>query len=158
MLLFGARLADEAYRMGTGALAGIGVALALYGLGRGPWRKRAGAWLWRAGVAALVLALAQFLAMATAESWDDDRKFRASAEFSMQPKLFHNTLIGHSNLYKSLDDSLQSLGSFHGGDLLAILDAALVGIVLTLGMGLGLAVAVRLLDRYRILAGRVDDE
>jgi len=154
MLLFGVKPAAEAYRIGTGALAGFGLALALYGLGRRPWPRVS--WLWRVGIASVVLTLAQFLAMAPVANWDV-RKFRASVEFSLEPSFYQGYLNPYS-WFQPLQRWVQSLGDFHGGDLLALLDALLAGIVLALGMGLGLAVALRLLDRYRTLVGRADEE
>ncbi len=158
MLLFGVKPAAEAYRIGTGALAGFGLALALYGLGRRPWPRVS--WLWRVGIASVVLTLAQYLAQYLAvlsgEMWEVDGKFRTSVEFSREP-VFYQGYLNPYEWFQSLQRWVQSLGDFHGGDLLALLDALLVGVVLTLGIGLGLAVALRLLDRYRTLVGRAEE-
>jgi hypothetical protein len=155
MLLFQFDPDIEAYRLGTGTLAGFGLALALYGLGYRYRRTGTGSWLLRAGTALAFLALAQFLAMSSASSWQD-RKFQASAEFSVGPSFYQNNL-NPLDWFRALDDWVQARSAFYGGDLLALLDAATVGVVLALGMILGLVVADRLLDRYRALVRRVDE-
>ncbi len=151
-LLFGMEFRRQAYRLATGMLSGLGLAFALYGLGLHSRRLRITSWLLRAGTAAAALLLAQFLAMAWAGAWEV-RKFRASVEFSVDPSFYQNNL-SRCAWFQSLHEWSQSRCGLYAGDLLALVDAAVVGIVLVIGMVLGLVVATRLLDRYRALVAK----
>jgi len=130
-----------------GLVAGLGLSLALYAQ---PWagrRPSIGHWLLRLGAAALAFGVTQWIFIRAGNKWS-------------------NTLaIGWSGSFYSDEFSRytmerwQQLMERHSQwfDYLAIFDAILEGIVLTIGITAGLLLAARLLDRWHTLVNRVGD-
>jgi hypothetical protein len=129
-----------------GFVAGLGLSLALYGQPRAGWRLDLGRWLMRLGVAAVTYVTTQSvffiakdkgpaIAIACASSFYE-------AEFSRFQVMWWQRFM---NSYPEWFDYL------------ALVDAALVGIVLTLGITAGMAVAAAALAWWRSLADRAEN-
>ncbi len=139
-----------------GFVAGLGLSLALYGLPRVDWRpggvRRPGAWRWlaRLGTAALAFCLSQWIAILAHEA-------------GIGPALGVTVFLGGSFYHGEFSDYLMAWWQVftsryaRWSDGLALLDAALVGLVLAGGMAIGLLLAARFLKKWRDLLDRTID-
>jgi hypothetical protein len=130
----------------TGFVAGLGLSLALYGQPRLGWRMGAGQWLLR--LAAAVVAFAGMQAAFIVAGYPGatisflrSKEFYGS-HFAIWDRSFRKALGGPYPLWI---------------DALALLDGAVVAIVLTLTMTAGLVLAARWLARYQSLAARAGE-
>ena len=145
--LFNGLSLDQATLVGPmGFSVGLGLSMALYAQPQAGWRLGIGRWLLRLGIAALAFALTQWafvvggdrgpgIAIAWAGSF-------YKAEFTRYVSTLWSQLMGRYPQWF---------------DYLALLDAALVGIVLTVGNTAGLLVASDWLTRWRNLTDRAND-
>ncbi len=129
-LLNGLPLLSRPITVLTGCLAGVGLSVGLYGQPRVGWRLGVGRWLLRVGAAGLTMALAQLVVFRAGHLW-------LATAISEKGSFYVNN-YGVPAPYETLA---------------ALLDAAVVGIVLTIGITLGLSAGVRCLTRWRSLVG-----
>jgi hypothetical protein len=129
-----------------GFVAGLGLSLALYGQPRAGRRLGFGRWLMRLGVAACTIVLTQFVFIVAKDKGPAIAIVWAGsfyeAEFSRFQVAWWQWFM---NSYPEWFDYL------------ALVDAALVGIVLTLGISVGMAVAAAGLAWWHSLVSRAED-
>jgi len=152
----GLRLLRAPLVVPLGFLAGLGLSLALYGLpglDAGPgagWRPGVGRWLARLGTAAMAFCLSQWIAILAHQA-------------GIGPALGVTVVLGGSFSHGEFSDHpaawWQALiaRTARWSDGLALLDAALVGLVLAGGMAIGLLLAARFLKQWRDLLDRTID-
>jgi hypothetical protein len=138
-----------------GFLAGLGLSLALYDVrlgasSGGGWRMRPWRGLARLGTAALAFCLSQWIAILAHEA-------------GLGPALGVTVVLGGSFYQGEFSDHQVAwwqalIGRIaRWSDGLALLDAALVGLVIAGGMAIGLLLAARFLKRWRDLLDRAID-
>jgi hypothetical protein len=129
-----------------GYVAGLGLTLALYGQPRAGWRLGIGRWLLRLGVAVVALVGAQAVFMAAEDTggsisivWPASRYGASLGQYALA---WWQQLIGRFPRWP---------------DAVALVDAGLVGIVLTIGTTAGLLLAAKWLARWRSLVARAGE-
>ncbi|MCO6453199.1 MAG: PrsW family intramembrane metalloprotease [Caldilineales bacterium] len=139
ILLIGRALFAAPLVVILGIAAGLGLNLALYRQPGAGWRMGWGQWAWRLAVAALTFLLtsAVFLAMNNEEG-------SISIVWSSGEYL--------ANLILGLRRPLANVPNWH--IILGLLDAVMVGVVLTVGITGGMRLATRWLERWRKLVAR----
>lgn len=123
----GLDLSERALTLATGTLAGFGVNLALYGQRTAGWQQGIGRWLLRMAAAALSAVLAQWVIIAAGHNW-------AATAITRTGEHIRDYFGRYDNIYRLLDEN-QNVFSY--------LDAALVGILLTVGITIGWQVALK---------------
>ncbi len=130
----------------VGFVAGLGLSLGLYAQPRAGWRLGLRGWLPRLGAAALTLVLTQLIFI-LAENKGPGIAIAWTANF------YRATFTSYEMPW------WQQFMSFYPQwpKYLALLDAALLGIVLTIGITAGLLLAEDWLKRWRDLNHQSDD-
>jgi hypothetical protein len=130
-----------------GFVAGLGLGVALYAQPRAGWHLGVGRWLVRLGTAVLTLVLTQSIFIIAGHKWSNTLAIGLAgsfykAEFIRYVKAWWPRLVERDPRWF---------------DHLALLDAALVGIALTIGITAGLVLAADWLARWRALVNRAGD-
>ena len=129
-----------------GLVAGLGLSLALYGQPRVGLRLRIRSWLLRLTTAALTFVLAQAVSIVT-------RDKGGGIAIAWTGNFYRAALSGSEMLWWQ-----QIITSYpQWFDYLALLDAALVGIFLTIGITAGLVLAGAWLAWWRRLVNQADE-
>lgn len=123
----GLNLSKRVLILATGTLTGFGVNLALYGQPKANWHQGVGRWLLRMAVAALPAVLAQRVIIAAGHDWAATAITRTGAHI-------RDNFGRYENIFRQIDEN-QNVFSY--------LDAALVGILLTVGITIGWQIALK---------------
>jgi len=129
-----------------GFLAGLGLSLALQGRPR-MTRQGAARWLLRLAVAGLAFLLTQWVFVLAGDRWANTLAIGWGGDF-------YDTALSRSAV-PWWQQFVQHYPQWYQGA--ALIDALLVGIVLTIGITLGVSRAARLIQRWQSLAHRAGD-
>ena len=126
---------EQALILATGALAGFGVNLGLYGQPAAGWRQKAKAWLLRLGAVALLPVAAQLIVFDAGRDW--------TATAVTRQALSYKTYFNWSSRLVQLVEANRPA--------VALLDIIIVANLLLFGMTFGMDVAGKLLARWRAM-------